>query len=184
MAGNSGGRAKAGEAIPADMRRPEDVAELTSMLAQAKRSKRRDDAKRIAAVLSYIAGRSASETAEKLKTSRSCVNKWMRWYVTSGAEGLLTRDRPGAPSKLTTEQLRELAGMIDAGPVAAGLESGVWTGPMIGHLIQQRFNVRYHFEYVPRLLKRIRYSVQRPRKRLARADLEAQKHWVEETLPR
>jgi len=53
--------------------------------------------------------------------------------------------------------------------LAAGYPSGVWTGPMIGDLIERRFGVRYHKHNVPRLLHELRFSVQRPRKRLARA---------------
>jgi transposase len=36
---------------------------------------------------------------------------------------------------------------------------------------------------VPRLLHQLRFSVQRPRKRLARADLARQATWLRETLP-
>ncbi len=54
---------------------------------------------------------------------------------------------------------------------------------MIGDLIEQRFQVRYHNHHVPRLLNDLGFSVQRPRKRLARADAEAQDTWVRERFP-
>ena len=44
---------------------------------------------------------------------------------------------------------------------------------MIGDLIEDRFGVRYHNHHVPRLLHQLGFSVQRPRKRLARAELAA-----------
>jgi transposase len=174
-------KAKAGEAP--EMRRPEDIAELQAFLKRSKRRQDHDEVTRFKAVLSYIGGTSAIETAKKLKTVRSCVNKWIRWYVTAGPEGLLTQDRPGVPPKLNAAQLTELAGVIKAGPLAAGYQSGVWTGPMVGDLILQRYGVRYHYEYIPRLLARLHFSVQRPRKRLARADAQAQQRWNEERLP-
>jgi len=174
---------KAGEAIPPEMRRPEDIAELQAFLHRSKRKKDHDEVKRFKAVLSYIGGTSAIETAKKLKTVRSCVNKWIRWYVTAGPEGLLTQDRPGVPPKLDATQLAELAALIKAGPIAAGYTSGVWTGPMVGDMIEKRFGVKYHYEYIPRLLARMRFSVQCPRKCLARADAEAQQRWVDERLP-
>jgi transposase len=111
------------------------------------------------------------------------VNTWIRWYVTAGPEGLLTQDSPGSPPKLEAERLHELAVIIEAGPAAAGYTGGVWTGPMVGDLIEKRFGVTYHHEYIPRLLARMRFSIQRPRKRLARADAAAQREWVEERLP-
>lgn len=176
-------KAKAGEAIPPEMRRPEDIAELKAFLARSQRRHDPEEVKRFRAVLSYIDGNSAIETAKRLKTVRSCVNKWIRWYVTAGPEGLLTQDSPGSPPKLEAERLHELAVIVEAGPAAAGYTSGVWTGPMVGDLIEKRFGVTYHHEYIPRLLARMRFSIQRPRKRLARADAAAQREWVEERLP-
>ena len=73
--------------------------------------------------------------------------------------------------------------MIEAGPQAVGYTSGVWTGPMIGDLIKARFGVSYHNHHVPRLLHHLGFSVQRPRKRLAKADAEAQARWLRERLP-
>ena len=176
-------KAKAGEAIPVEMRRPEDIADLKAFLARAQRRHDSEAVKRFRAVLSYIDGNSAIETAKKLRTARSCVNKWLRWYVTAGPEGLLTQDSPGSPPKLEDAKLLELAEIVDAGPMAAGYTSGVWTGPMVADLILKRFSVSYHHEYIPRLLARMHFSIQRPRKRLARADAEAQQLWVETRLP-
>lgn len=84
---------------------------------------------------------------------------------------------------LTGEQLGELAAVVSAGPEAAGYNSGVWTGPMIGDWIQREYGVKYHNHHIPRLLHRLGFSVQRPRKRLARADLEKQEYWLRARLP-
>ena len=50
-------------------------------------------------------------------------------------------------------------------------------------LIEERFGVRYHNHHVPRLLHDLGFSVQRPRKRLAKADVEAQAQWLRKKLP-
>lgn len=50
-------------------------------------------------------------------------------------------------------------------------------------LIEQRFGVRYHNHHIPRLLNQLGFSVQRPRKRLARADAEAQAVWLRDKFP-
>jgi transposase len=100
-----------------------------------------------------------------------------------GVEGLVTGKPPGPAPRLDEEQRDVLGALIDAGPQAAGYTSGVWTGPMIADLIEQRFGVRYHNHHIPRLLNQLGFSVQRPRKRLARADLEAQATWLREKLP-
>ena len=86
-------------------------------------------------------------------------------------------------TQLTQDQQDELGALVDAGPQAAGYTSGVWTGPMIADLIERRFKVQYHKHHVPRLLLYLGFSVQRPRKRLARADVKAQAAWRRKTLP-
>lgn len=121
--------------------------------------------------------------AKNLGVTRGSVNRWLQWYEDMGVAGLLTGSPPGPAPKLTDAQRAELTALIEAGPRVAGYSSGVWTGPMIGDLIAQRFGVRYHNHHVPRLLHELGFSVQRPRRRLARADAEAQAMWLREKLP-
>lgn len=135
------------------------------------------------AVLGYIEGRRVIELAAEAGVTRGSVNRWLQWYEARGVEGLVTGTAPGPAPKLSEEQQDKLGAWIEAGPQAAGYTSGVWTGPMIGDLIEQRFGVRYHNHHVPRVLNHLGFSVQRPRKRLARADAEAQAIWLRETFP-
>ena len=135
------------------------------------------------AVLGYIEGRTVLKLVAELDVARSSVNRWITWYEAMGLDGLVTGTAPGPAPRLTEEQSGELAALIEEGPDAAGYKSGVWTGPMIGDLIAQRFGVRYHNHHIPRLLHQLGFSVQRPRKRLARADAEKQAQWLRETLP-
>ena len=133
--------------------------------------------------MGYLEGERVVLLAEQLDVDRSSVNRWLKWFDALGAEGLVPRPKPGAAPRLTTEDLTELSTIIEAGPQAAGFQSGMWTGPMIGELIRRRYGVRYHNHYVPRLLHKLGFSVQRPRKRLARADLERQAVWIRKTFP-
>jgi transposase len=50
-------------------------------------------------------------------------------------------------------------------------------------LIEERFGVTYHWKYVPELLHKLGFSVQRPRKRLSQADQQAQEYWLRKRLP-
>ena len=59
----------------------------------------------------------------------------------------------------------------------------IWRGPMVGEMIRRLYGVRYHTHHIPRLLHQLGFSVQRPRKRLARADAESQAVWLRERLP-
>ena len=114
---------------------------------------------------------------------RGAINQWNRWYEAKGAVGLRSRKPPGATPKLSENQRQELITLIEAGPIAAGYQTGIWTGPMIGNFIKRRFAIEYHNHHIPRLLHALGFSVQRPRRKLARADCEKQQDWLENVLP-
>lgn len=177
------GRSRNGQAISPARKTPEEVARLKKLLAGAEKARKLEEWRRAKAVLGYIAGERVAILAKQLGVTRGSVNRWLQWYEAEGASGLRTRKAPGAAPRLTEEQRTELASIIAAGPQAAGFTSGVWTGPMVGELIRERYGVSYHNHHVPRLLHRLGFTVQRPRKRLAKANLEAQRRWVEEKLP-
>jgi len=77
-----------------------------------------------------------------------------------------------------------LDGVIDSGPIAYGFSTGVWTSPMIARVIEEEFEVRYHPGHVRKVLKRLGFSVQRPRRQLAKADPVEQDRWQRYTYPR
>ena len=176
-------RAQAGEMIGPRGRSPSARKKLRRFIREAEKKQDLATWRRGRAVLGYIEGRTVLELKAELDVARSSVNRWITWYEAMGLEGLLTGTAPGPTRRLTEEQLDQLVVLIEDGPDAAGYTSGVWTGPMIGDLIAQRFGVRYHNHHIPRLLHKLGFSVQRPRKKLARADAEKQAHWLRVTFP-
>lgn len=176
-------RARNGEAIGKRGRSPSACKKLRRFIRKRAKEGDLDEWRRGRAVLGYIEGRRVIELAAELDVSRGSVNRWLQWYEAMGVEGLLTGKAPGPARKLAEAQRCELTAVVEAGPLAAGYPSGVWTGPMIGDLIEKRFGVHYHKHNVPRLLHELGFSVQRPRKRLARADLVAQATWFRKTFP-
>lgn len=177
-------RSKNGEAIGPRGRSPSGRRKLRRFIRDAEKRGCLDEWRRGRAILGYIEGRRVVELAEEAGVTRGSVNRWLQWYESLGVEGLVTGKPPGPEPKLTEEQRDELASLIEEGPLAAGYQSGVWTGPMIGDLIEQHFGVSYHNHHVPRLLHQLGFSVQRPRKRLARANVEAQATWIKKTFPK
>lgn len=178
------GRCKNGEAISPAGRSAAARRTLRRFLDEARTANDLDVWRRARGVLGYIEGRRVVDLAGELDVTRGSVNRWLQWYEALGVEGLRTATPPGPSPRLSEAQRDALTALIEAGPTEAGYTSGVWTGPMIGDLIAQRFGVRYHNHHVPRLLHELGFSVQRPRRRLARADQEAQAMWLREKLPR
>ena len=176
-------RSKTGHAISAARRTSAATEDLNAFLDAAQRAGDLREWRRAKAVVDYIGARRVTEIALELRVTRGSVNRWLQWYEANGVDGLRTKKAPGAAPRLSQQQRAELAEVVDAGPRAAGLTTGIWTGPMLGQLIRDRFGVSYHNHHVPRLLHQLGFSVQRPRKRLARADKEAQATWLRERLP-
>src|SRR5436305_7551814 len=140
-------------------------------------------AKRLRAVLLNAEGYTSGELAELLQSPRSKVSEWLQRYQTDGIDGLLEGYRSGRPSELSEKQQQQLGDILDSGPVAYGLDSGIWTSPMIAWVIEEEFGVQYHPGHVRKLLHRLGFSVQRPRRVLARANADQQDRWQRYTYP-
>lgn len=176
-------RSKTGEAIGERGKTKAARRELRRFIAAALKVSNLEAWRRGRAILGYVEGRRVVDLAVEAGVTRGSVNRWLQWYEAEGVRGLHTSVAPGPAPKLSEDSRLELAALIEAGPEAAGYGTGVWTGPMIADLIECRFDVRYHNHYVPRLLHELGFSVQRPRKRLARADAEAQAIWLRVRFP-
>ncbi len=156
---------------------------LTGLSRQAERDGAYRVAKRLQAVVLNAEGRTSGELAAVLKAPRSKVSEWLARYQTDGVEGLLEGYRSGRPAELSTEQHQQLGDILESGPVAYGLDTGVWTSPMIAWVIEEEFGVSYHPGHVRKLLHTLGFSVQRPRRVLARANAAEQDRWHRRVYP-
>jgi transposase len=156
---------------------------LRSLQREAKKAGDLDTWRRAKAVSGYLAKKSVISMAAELDVTRGSVNRWLQWYNARGADGLRTKKSPGTAPRLNFEQRAALAKLIDLGPVACGFSSGMWTGAIVADLIRKRYGVTFHSRSTPRLLAQMGFSLQRPRKRLARADKERQARWERVQFP-
>ncbi len=162
---------------------PKTYSKLIRLSKEAEREGVYRVAKRLQAVVLNSEGRTSGQLAEILKAPRSKVSEWLSLYQTYGVEGLLEGYRSGRPPLLTDEQRTHLGDILDSGPVAYGLDTGVWTSPMIAWVIEEEFGISYHPGHVRKLLHALDFSVQRPRRVLARANASEQDRWHRRTYP-
>lgn len=108
---------------------------------------------------------------------------WVRRVRECGITGLLDKVYPGATPKLDAGQQATLKKIVENGPEAFGLDTGVWTGPLVREVIRREFGVIYDVSQVRRILHRLGFSVQYPRVRLSKGDKEKQEEWLNTTLP-
>lgn len=139
--------------------------------------------KRVKGLLLYSQNVDVHKIMVFLDVGKRTFYDWLNRFLDFGIDGIYESQRPGRPPKLNEEELEILSDIVDSGPVAYGLETGIWTAPMIQCVIEREFGVRYNSSHVRRILHRLGFSVQRPTKKLARADESLQQKWVRETYP-
>lgn len=134
-------------------------------------------------VLLYLEQRGPQEVAVLLEVGLKSVYRWLHQYSEHGVDGLLEGDHPGRPPSLGDDQSARLEDILDSGPVAYGLNTGIWTCPAIQHVIEEEFGITYHHDHVRKILHSLGFSVHRPGKKLALAEPELQQRWVRRTYP-
>jgi transposase len=156
---------------------------LTRLAKEAEKDGAYRVAKRLRAIVLNSEGHTSGELARILQAPRSKVSEWLQRFQSQGVDGLLEGYRSGRPSELSEEQRLQLGDILDSGPVAYGLDNGIWTSPMITWVIKEEFGVQYHPGHVRKLLHGLGFSVQRPRRVLARADAAEQDRWRRHIYP-
>jgi len=138
---------------------------------------------RIQGIMLSLQKHSVSDIARLLHLHRSSVHSWIQNWNVYGKEGLYEGHRSGRPADLSEEDKEHLRDIVDSGPIAYGLQTGVWTSPIVTQIIENEFAVNYHPGHVRKLLKEIGFSVQRPTTKLMQADPKKRNKWIRYTYP-
>jgi transposase len=141
------------------------------------------EARRLQAWRLKQTGWSQRQIAEALGVSEGAVSQWMKRARMGGSEALRHRPPPGAPRRLSAEQLARLPALLQRGPEAYGFRGALWTRGRIAAVIRAEFGVSYHPVHVGRLCQEIRWSPQKPARRARQRNEAAIIQWREETWP-
>ncbi len=156
---------------------------LKKLRKQAQADKQPKVALRVQGIMLSLEKRSVNDIARLLHVHRTTVRLWIHAWNTYREKGVLEGYRSGRRPKLTDHDKENLYDILDSGPVAYGLHTGVWTSPIIQHVIEEEFRVTYHPAHVRKLLKQLSFSVQRPTTQLIKADPKKQNKWIRYTYP-
>jgi len=159
------------------------LANLMALRKTAQADKAPRVALRIQGVMLSLERHSVSDIARLLHVHRSTAHEWVRSWNAYGQQGLYEGHRSGRPPALTGEDKVRLIDIVDSGPVAYGLQTGVWSSRIIAQIIDNEFAVAYHPGHVRKLLKEMGFSVQRPTTKLVQADPAKQNKWTRYTYP-
>jgi len=129
-------------------------------------------------------GKPQSEVARQLGVTPAAVSTWLRWHRGKGTRGLAARPTSGRPPSLKVKQAEKLRKKLLAGAKTCGFSNELWTCPRIRTLIQRDFGVSYHMNHLPKLLRRLGFSPQRPTRRAVERDEAATRGWIKRQWPR
>ncbi len=113
---------------------------------------------RIQGILMSLEGQTTGEISHHLKVHRSTVPLWIDHWNRYGQKGLWEGHRSGRPRGLSPEEREKLCDILDSGPAAYGLETGIWTSPLVRQVIEEEFGQTYHPGHVRKLLQQLGYS--------------------------
>lgn len=123
------------------------------------------------------------EAADIVGIEHSAIFRWQQRFRSGGVAAMETRKAPGRQSTLGPDKLSRLAEMIEAGPEANGFDTGTWTSAIIKQLVHKTWGHNLSASQLRRILAKLSFSYQMPKKRLALADPVKQKEWVEDRFP-
>lgn len=115
-------------------------------------------------------GLSQAEAARRLKVDGRTIRKWMEWHRGRGERSLSARPTPGRPAQLKAAEIKRLEALLLKGAQAAGYATDLWSGPRVLELIRREFGVRYNISHIPRLLRKMGWSPQKPERRAIERD--------------
>ena len=102
--------------MPVPLRKDFDAA---AVRAAAKKSKDGAQARRLLAVAAIYDGASRTEAAKIAGVTLQIIRDWVLKFNASGPEGLIDRKAPGQAPRLSEEQRKALAAIIESGPTPA-----------------------------------------------------------------
>ena len=128
-------------------------------------------------------GCTLNEAARRIGCSSSSVVYWFHARRRGGEKALRVRFSSGRPRKLTPGQERRLIQLLTQGPLQRGYRTNLWTSKRIAQLIDEEFDVAYHPNHIGRLMYRLGWSHQKPKKRAAERDPEQIEGWKRKQWP-
>jgi transposase len=142
------------------------------------------EARRRRAVEMLLAGKGVREVGRLVGVDGKSVTRWRQMYEAGGDTGLKSKPQKGRPPGLSEADLGDLGRLLLAGPSAHGFPTELWTLSRVRLVIRRRFKIKYHPCHVWKVLRRMKWSAQKPERRAREQDEAAVRRWRRRDWPR
>ena len=131
----------------------------------------------------FAAGHTRAEVAVRCGVSWRAAHEWHRTWSQKGAEALKAKTKPGPAPKFSEADMAVLATELCRGPLAHGYDNDLWSLPRVGRLITETFQRKVSASEVWRLLRRMRWSPQKPKRQARERDEASIQEWKDQRWP-
>ncbi|GHG32682.1 helix-turn-helix domain-containing protein [Paracoccus sp. KCTC 42845] len=114
--------------------------------------------RRMLALAHVLDGRSRTEAAQSCGMDRQTLRDWVHRYNAEGLAGLVDRPLPGRPPRLSAEQMRDLAVIVETGPDPETDGVVRWRRIDLCDVVEQRFGIRVAERTMSAILHRLSFA--------------------------
>lgn len=130
---------------------------------------------------------SEGKTQSEIAVLVGCTQAWVSVVLKRSKSGYYDNMIPkgmGKQAALDQSALDELKIALEQGALPHGFETDNWSRERVSQLIEQKFGVRHHPAHVSRILAKIGFTRQKPKRKDYRRDANEVSKWYKERLPK
>lgn len=143
----------------------------------------RQETRRLEAGKLFELGKTRAEVAVACGVSWRAAHGWHQRWQQGGAKALLGTRRPGPPLKFNEGHLSALEVELRRGAQAHGYENALWTIRRVKRLIKDKLALQCSESEAWRLLRRMKWSPQKPIRKARERREDKIKEWKEQRWP-
>ena len=131
--------------------------------------------------------RSEGKTQSEIAVLLGCTQAWVSVVLKRSKSGYYDNVPPrrlGKKAALDQSALDELKIALEQGALAHGFETDNWSRERVCQLIEQKFGISHHPAHASRLLAKIGFTRQKPKRKDYRRDANEVSKWYKERLPK
>jgi transposase len=130
---------------------------------------------RLLAAVRRKKGDALDDIAVTLEKPRRTIHGWLQRFEQRRLKAVYDKKQPGRPRRLTKTQLRRLRRELIKGP--AHVPGRLWTVRLVNEHLQREYGVSYERKHVTVVLRKLGFSVQKPRPQHFKTDVAAQERF-------
>lgn len=116
---------------------------------------------KVAALLLVLEGQRPGWIAQVLGLTRMSLNRWIRAVNEKGIQALVSKSRPGRPSKLTQSIAQQVEQHLERSPQTFGLNRARWDGPTLVVHLKRHFGIKLKVRQAQNWMHQLGYRLKR-----------------------